>query len=241
LGFNIVYIHETGGANRGPTIGGITSLSILDDYSDSQGLLQLLLFIRKTPTTAAATWTERRARREIYIIAFGATCVGPGTDDPGYRDSVPQKKEMRKLRCEHISRMKIILGLTEATLHLYSALDGNCSEWMTWPIIIGAPGSYLSLCFGRQGRKIKSMKCCDNCSNQSRFLATQGVQISDLWEYALLVDKGNKFHRKRDRPYPSCWLESTANVVRRSIQAGFEEDIRYPDLSQSIGISKIKQ
>ena len=77
------------------------------------------------------------------------------------------------------------------------------------------------------------MKCCDNCSQQRRFLATQGVQISDLWEYALLVDKSNKFHRKRDRPYPSCWLELTASVVQRSIEAGFEEDIRYPDLSQN--------
>jgi len=47
------------------------------------------------------------------------------------------------------------------------------------------------------------------------------------------VDKGNKFHRKRDRPNPSCWLESTASVVQWSIQAGLEGDIRYPDLSQN--------
>jgi hypothetical protein len=52
------------------------------------------------------------------------------------------------------------------------------------------------------------------------------MNVVDLWKCALLVDPSQEFGGQ----YPHCFLVDVKVVVQRALDAGFEDDIHYPDL-----------
>lgn len=181
------------------------------------------------PTTAAASWTNHGSGNGSFIIAFGTTCVGPKSREREMGPRTPgAKQEMRDLRREHITRLKWILNLAENALHINRTLDGNCPEWFIFPSVISGPGTYFSLCFGwdRDEKNVKSMKFCPSCIQLAEHLRGEGMNVVDLWKRALLVDPSQEFGGQ----YPHCFLVDGKVVVQRAIDAGFEDDIHYPDL-----------
>jgi hypothetical protein len=188
-----------------------------------------------TPTMAAATWTKERERTKPHIIAFATTCVGQRLDGARAAGSAHSQEldDMQKLRCEHINSLKETLGLTHLEPHRVGTLDGNRPEISSWPSVIDGPGRYLSLCFqGLQPSQVKTVKFCEG--ETTALLYNGGVEMTDLWDSAKLVDLTHRRNQRRAQ-YPFCFLQSTEWIVEKSIERKFEDDICYQQLGLETG------
>lgn len=188
-----------------------------------------------TPTTAAATWRKPPETGQSYIIAFATTCVGPRLKSLRAEARGP-KQNMQKLRRRHIDQLKTKLGITDLSVK-YPNLDGNCPEYISWSVV-GGPGSYFSHCLGRKLENVKSLKFCPSCSSQAGLLAAHRIEMIDLWKSGTLVDTENPENEEHGK-FPFCYMKRVEDVIKRSIQGGYEEDNSYPDYTVHLDIPSL--
>ena len=87
--------------------------------------------------------------------------------------------------------------------------EGNCSEYLTWPVVCRFDGRYKSLCLNMAEQR--AYRCCGHCKRTLEKLGANGVQIDDLWKtsHLSIAEGNNKEH------YPYRKLENHAIIIQK--------------------------
>jgi hypothetical protein len=176
------------------------------------------------PTTVGSAWSTS----EPFLIGYATTCVGPK------KGSHVAKEEMAKARCKFIAtitnqlRVPINIGVVNCPNR-----PGNCPEFFTWTFVCRDPGNYFSLCFSTEeiDGKAKSLKFCDYCKDIAQFLKQHKIDITDLWDKALLCDdEAMPFTRKGKLLYPFRRLQSADQVIKLFKKLPVPDAFFYPGI-----------
>jgi hypothetical protein len=173
-----------------------------------------------TPPTVGAAWADTDVDGKPFLIAFATTCVGPK------KNLDETKEEMSNVRCDFIKTLTTHRQQNLTIRVNCTNRRGNCPEFVTWRLVCQEVGNYFSLCFstGDWEGKGKSMKFCGHCEELARFLRGQSIDITDLWDKALLCDQQSNvigWGRYPFRPLQS--MEQILNLLN-NVQARSENN-----------------
>jgi hypothetical protein len=173
------------------------------------------------PTTVGSAWSTS----EPFLIGYATTCVGPK------KGSHVAKEEMAGARCKFITTItsQLRVPITIGLLLNCRNRPGNCPEFVTWRFVCRDPGNYFSLCFSidETDGKAKSLKFCEHCQDFAQLLTKHKINITDVWDKALLCDEeAMPFTRKGTR-YPFRRLQSTNQVIKLSMKLPVPKTFSY--------------
>ena len=158
------------------------------------------------PTTVAASW-KVETQNQPLSIAFATTVVGvTRKDDP--KDYT--KESMAAARKHFMSTITNALKNESQIVNTRSPRnrEGNCPEYLAWPVVCHYEGRYKSLCLNMAERH--AYRCCGHCERILQKLGANNVQITDLWETACLsTTKGCD-----DEPYPFRKLKDHESIIK---------------------------
>lgn len=156
-----------------------------------------------SPTTTEAAWDSS------FLIAFGTTCVGEASN----------KKKMSESRREFMDTIPDVKGTEKGWIKKYHRnYEGNCPEYLSWPTICQARGSYETLCLnmGGEGEEMAmAYECCDYCTEMAGRLKKTGRIIDDLWQKSSLVDHSRKIRARprKSASYTGAYLKPRGMIL----------------------------
>jgi hypothetical protein len=158
------------------------------------------------PNTVAASW-KVEAPNQPLSVAFGTTVVGPSRkEDPNDHT----KESMAADRKHFMSTITKALKNESQIINTRSPpnREGNCAEYLAWPVICHYEGRYKSLCLNMNKRV--TYRCCGHCERTLQKLGANNVQITDLWETACL----STIKGENEEPYPNRKLKEHKLIIK---------------------------
>ena len=145
------------------------------------------------PTTVAASWKVESQNQPISV-ALATTAVGDRENDDTKEIIATARKHFMSTITQALKNESQIVNTRSQPNR-----EGNCSEYLVWPVVCRYEGKYKSLCLNMA--KKRAYRCCGHCERTLQKLGANNVQITDFWKSACLSttkgsDKGSYPHRE---------------------------------------------
>src|SRR5436190_848477 len=123
------------------------------------------------PTTVAASWKEE-TQSQLVSIAFTTTAIGMRRGDN-------TREVMAAARREFMTTLSKTFKNESKTVNNRFApnREGNCPEYMTWPVVCRQEGRYQSLYLIMHEEW--AYRCCGHCERTLEKLGANNIQIDD--------------------------------------------------------------
>jgi hypothetical protein len=161
------------------------------------------------PVTVAASWTEETPDHPLSL-AFATSCVGERdkrnkpTDDPTRETMCAARREFMKTITDKLQNLSTVVNNS-----IPPNKEGNCPEYMAWPIVCRQIGRYKSLCLTMQ-QDPDAYQCCGYCESTREHLNANKIQIDDLWKTSSLTIGPIK---NVGNAYPARGLKSLGEIL----------------------------
>lgn len=153
------------------------------------------------PTTVAASW-KVETQNQPLSVAFATTAVGERKDDDTREVMAAARKHFMSSITKALKNESQIVNTRSPPNR-----EGNCPEYLAWPVVCRHEGRYKSLCLNMA--KQCAYRCCGHCETTLQKLGANNVQIADLWKTAYLsTTKGSD-----EEPYPYRELKKHASII----------------------------